>query len=103
MRAIFVLPDHYPYRSPLAYIEYFTPFTTQRPNVDMFLVKRLWVGGKRDCAVISVESIRCSCHLIPVFGKEVILTWMYEDVLERCSTFYVNSYLDADTFQFFIG
>ena len=100
---IFVLPDHYPYRSPLAYVEYFTPFTKQWQTVDMYCVKRSMVGGERESAVISIESIRCSCHLIPVFGNRVDRSWSSENVLERCDSFYVNSYLDTDTFQMFIG
>ena len=103
MRAIFVLPQYFPYRGPLAYIEYFSPFTKQRPNVDMYAVKRSIIGGRRESAVISIESIRCSCHLIPIFGQHTDLSWSADNVLEKCESFFVNSYLDTDTFQFFIG
>ena len=103
VRAIFILPEHYPLRTPLAYIQYFTPFTAQQKNTDLYSVRRSMVGSKRESAVISVESIRCSCHLIPVFGSRINESWTSENVLEMCNSFYVNSYLDVETFQMFVG
>lgn len=102
---IFVLPEHYLYHKPLAYVEYFTAFTTQWQYSDFYFVKWSIKGGsgRREARVVALRSIWCSCHLIPVFGSATNPTWTADNVLEKCPSFYVNSYLDTDTFQIFIG
>lgn len=103
VRAIFILPEYFPLRVPLAYVEYFTPFTTQRKDNELYAVKRSWKAGRRESAVISIEAIRCSCHLIPIFGGRVDPSWTSDNVLELCDSFYLNSYLDIETFQMIVG
>ena len=106
VRVIFTLPDRFPYREPLAYIEYFSPFRTQKKFSDLYPVKRSYKGSnrkEREAAVISLDSIRSSCHLIPNFGKSANQDLDYTSVLEECQNFFVNPYLDLDSFQFFLG
>lgn len=100
---IFVLPNHIRYQKPLAYIEYFLQFTSQWQGGDLYTVNRSFKGGKREVAIISLDSIRCSCHLIPVFGSKVNPLWNSTNILESCSSFFVNPYIDRDLFQMFIG
>ena len=100
---IFVLPEHLRYTKPLAYIEYFTEFTTQQQGNDLFKVHRSFKAGKREASIIALDSIRSSCHQIPVFGKNCNVNWTLDNVLELCNSFFLNSYLNKDIFQMIIG
>ena len=115
---IFTLPERFPQREPLAYIEYFTPFGAQQKFSDLYSVKRSYKSSNRsvrEAAVISLESIRCSCHLIPNFGAvgatnnndktQSTSSSMdsADNALEKYQSFFVNPYLDVDTFQMFLG
>ena len=57
--------------------------------------------GPGTAAVIRVDSIRRSCHLIPVFGKKMDRTLDSNTALDRCTHFYVSDFLDLYTYQFF--
>ena len=103
VHVIFAMEEHLQWKKPLAYVQYFSPFTEQRPNSDMYVVRRSYRAGKREAAIILLDSIRCSCHLIPVFGSSVDPHWKSSNVLELCDSFFVNPYLNLDTFQMFIG
>ena len=49
-------------------------------------------------AVISIDHFTCPCHLQGQCGKNICLNWSSDNVLEMASAFYVNSYIDLDTF-----
>ena len=71
VRLIFTLPVHLNFKKPLAYIEYFTKFSEQRKGSDLYAVKWSYTmsesQSKREAAVVCLDSIRRSCHLIPNF------------------------------------
>lgn len=64
----------------------------------MYKVSRLTHGGRRRAAVIPVDSIIGSVHLIPRFGPAMPQDWNSFSVLEQCSTFYVNSFSDRNNY-----
>ncbi|KAI9068635.1 hypothetical protein FKP32DRAFT_1561245 [Trametes sanguinea] len=88
-------PEH------LAYVEWFTAFTQPDPIHGMYKVSRSVRArdGARLASVIEVRNIRRSCHLIPQFGPVVPRDWLSSNVLERCSTFWVNPFTDRHTFM----
>ncbi|KAI9430371.1 hypothetical protein H4582DRAFT_2063875 [Lactarius indigo] len=83
----------------LAYIEWFSPLSP-RPDVNhlMYKVSRSVQGGRRRATVIPVDRIMGSVHLIPRFGRATPQDWNSFLVLEKCSTFYVNSFSDRDNY-----
>ncbi|QRW08167.1 hypothetical protein RhiLY_07166 [Ceratobasidium sp. AG-Ba] len=97
VRAIFELPIDLLrlYSGKLAYVEMFNP-VSQNPvaPTGLFTTSRTMSGGKRSCAVIPLDGIAMTCHLVPhyrLFRLEVPLT-QYADVLELCSTFYTPAW-----------
>ncbi|KAG8948908.1 hypothetical protein FRC03_000539 [Tulasnella sp. 419] len=103
VRAMFTVPKHIAnYPHPLAYVEYFTNFTRMpNPRTKLLEVSRVVSGinNKRQSAVICLDSIYRSCHLIPKFGKKVDARWKAETVLEQCNHFYVNDSLDLHSYH----
>lgn len=85
----------------LAYVEYFTPFETEyEPGSKFYKVLKSYVQHKRKTAVIPVTSIFRSCHLIPQWGSSVDRTWTSNNVLEKCHSFYLNSFSDHFMYLF---
>ncbi|KAJ3987299.1 hypothetical protein F5890DRAFT_1472384, partial [Lentinula detonsa] len=85
----------------LAYIEWFTPFTTQDPNHGLYKVSRSTVEGGRLASIIDIQRILRSVHLLPRFGPIANREWTSSSVLEDCTSFLVNSDSDRDIYQFF--
>ncbi|KAI5983672.1 hypothetical protein EDD15DRAFT_2178657 [Pisolithus albus] len=104
VRVIFTLPHHYPKAllvqnpTPLAYIEWFTPFHAREPASDMYIVSRSTRMHRRFAEIIPIERIVRSCHLIPDFGKERDSRWTAANVGLMCDRFFVNPYIDYHTF-----
>ncbi|KAF8503964.1 hypothetical protein JB92DRAFT_3206955, partial [Gautieria morchelliformis] len=63
VRTIFRLPSHIEYPHPLLYVEWYSEFRQPCTGVDMYTVSP--TQGKGHAAVVSVQSIRRTCHLIP--------------------------------------
>jgi hypothetical protein len=84
----------------LAYVEWFKPFSSV-PTSDhmMYKVSRSIKDGDRIASIIPISSIRCSIHLFPKFGPVAPRTWTSSNVLEECSTFFVNSFADRYTYN----
>ncbi|KAI5985083.1 hypothetical protein EDD15DRAFT_2374582 [Pisolithus albus] len=104
VRVIFTLPHHYPKAllvqnpTPLAYIEWFTPFHAREPASDMYIVSRSTRMHRRFAEIIPIEHIVRSCHLLPDFGKERDSRWTAANVGLMCDRFFVNPYIDYHTF-----
>ncbi|KAF8531956.1 hypothetical protein JB92DRAFT_3080788 [Gautieria morchelliformis] len=96
---IFRLPSHIEYPHPLVYVEWYTKFRQPSTGVDMYTVSP--TQGKGHAAVVSVQSICRSCHLIPRFGEKIDRTMTTENSLERSKQFYVSEFTDLYTYQFF--
>ncbi|KAH9027968.1 hypothetical protein EDB85DRAFT_2074700 [Lactarius pseudohatsudake] len=90
------VPTHF------AYVEWFSPLSATRDiNHLMYKVTRLMHGGRRRAAVIPVQSIIGSVHLLPRFGPITPPDWNSFTVLDRCSSFYVNPFSDRHNFLIF--
>ncbi|KAI0033638.1 hypothetical protein K488DRAFT_47333 [Vararia minispora EC-137] len=114
IRAVFQLPAHIrqelfdvPGRPPpsehLAYVEWFTPFhSAPSPDDGTYRVSRSIrrVQGRefREASIIPVSSIKRSVHLWPVFGNSTPQEWTSFNVLEQCSQFRVNPFLDKHSY-----
>ncbi|KAG2739279.1 hypothetical protein P692DRAFT_20756281, partial [Suillus brevipes Sb2] len=87
------VPDH------LAYVEWFEPFAN-RPDANhgMFKVTRALREGERQASIVPVRNIRHSIHLMPKFGSVAPRDWTSSNVLDRCSTFWVNNFSDRDAY-----
>ncbi|KAJ6532372.1 hypothetical protein B0H19DRAFT_888523, partial [Mycena capillaripes] len=99
IRVIFKLPPQFgTYTHPLAYIEWFTPLNRPDPTTGMFTTHRSTRAHRRNAAVISVEHIVRSCHLMAKCGASIDRKWTSSNVLDEASMFYVNPYIHVDTF-----
>ncbi|KAJ6532815.1 hypothetical protein B0H10DRAFT_1734733, partial [Mycena sp. CBHHK59/15] len=49
---------------PLAYIEWFTPFNQPDKISGMYILRRSTRAHRRNAAIVSVEHIVRSCHLM---------------------------------------
>jgi hypothetical protein len=82
----------------LAYVEWFSKFTLPESDHGMHKLKRSVQAGGRVASIIPVSSIRRSVHLFPKFGQEVPEDWTSDNVLEWCSTFYLNPFVDRNMY-----
>jgi hypothetical protein len=102
VRAIFSIKPNvalYPYL--LAYVEYFTNFKEQpHRHTGLYEVSRTKSSsGKRQSAVVPLDTLYRSCHLIPKFGASIPPHWKSSNVLEICNTFYLNDMIDLPLYQ----
>jgi hypothetical protein len=99
VRVIFNLPPQFgSYLHPLAYVEWFTPLGTKDKVTGMYSVSRSTRLGRRNAQVISATCIVRACHLVGKTGRDIDHSWTTENVLEEANTFWVNRYIDVDTF-----
>ncbi|KAF7792382.1 hypothetical protein EIP86_003419 [Pleurotus ostreatoroseus] len=76
----------------LAYVEWFSKFT--KPDVDhgLYGIKRCYIAGDREAAIIPLKDIRRSAHLFPkIPDGHVPDDWTSENVLDLCDDFWLNS------------
>ncbi|KAJ7225087.1 Zn-finger domain-containing protein [Mycena rebaudengoi] len=99
IRAIFRLPPQFgTYTHPLAYIEWFTPLNRPDPISGLFTTHRSTRLHRRNAAVVSVEQIVRGCHLMGKCGGKIDRAWTADNVLDTATMFYINPYIDVDTF-----
>ena len=83
----------------LAYVQWFTPFQDPKPDHLLYQVKRSLKNGARLASIVPVANIHRSVHLFPVFGRQVPDDWTSDNVLEKCSSFYVNTFSDRHMYH----
>ncbi|KAG2079660.1 hypothetical protein BD769DRAFT_1561389 [Suillus cothurnatus] len=99
VRVIFKLPRQFGvYSRPLAYIEWFTPFREADRTTGLRQVSRSTRHLRRNGAVVHVDEIIRPCHLIPKMGQSVNPMWTSANVYELASEFYLNTFIDLETF-----
>ncbi|KAG2051023.1 hypothetical protein BDR06DRAFT_998344 [Suillus hirtellus] len=99
VRVLFRLPRQFgAYSRPLAYVEWFTPFREPDESSGLRQISRSTRHLRRNSAVIHVDEIIRPCHLIPKMGQSVNPTWTSANVYELASEFYLNTFIDLETF-----
>ncbi|KAI0069540.1 hypothetical protein K474DRAFT_1687710 [Panus rudis PR-1116 ss-1] len=106
IRVIFELPSKIlamfrgtPPPQYLAYVEWFTDFPSNpHPDHGLYRIKRMIQNGARMSSIIPLGNIRRSVHLFPRFGAVAPASWTHHNVLEECTTFYVNAFSDRHAF-----
>ncbi|KAK0445549.1 hypothetical protein EV421DRAFT_1902490 [Armillaria borealis] len=94
IRAIFDLPKELgEFRHPLAYVEWFTPLRKVDELTRMFKVQFSLRGGRPNASIIPVTYISRSCHLSPCYGRHINPQYTSNNILESCSSFFLNPYL----------
>jgi hypothetical protein len=78
----------------LAYVEWFSKFSTPDPDHQMYKISRSLENGGPVASIVPVSTIRRSIHLFPKFGPAVPNHWTSDNVLQKCSTFYLNPFTD---------
>ncbi|KAI6017981.1 hypothetical protein BKA83DRAFT_4058579 [Pisolithus microcarpus] len=99
VRVIFKLPEHLgtsPH--PLAYVEWFTTLQWRDPVSGLYIVTRSTRNRRHNAAIISIDRIVRACHLQARCGREISKDWSAASVLEKATSFHLNSYIDLDTF-----
>ncbi|KAG1796666.1 uncharacterized protein HD556DRAFT_1431276 [Suillus plorans] len=100
VRAIFTLPHQFGvYSRPLAYIEWFTPFREADQTTGLRQVSRSTRCLRRNGAMIHVDEIIRPCHLIPKMGQSVNPMWTSANMYELASEFYLNTFINLETFS----
>ncbi|KAG8909167.1 hypothetical protein FRC02_007964 [Tulasnella sp. 418] len=99
-------PAHWP--GHLAYIEWFSHMKSS-PERDhgMFLVEQTEAARRLEtnAAIIDISAITRSCHLIPQFfldqpvRQSPAAEWTSQNVLEKCTTFFVNNWLNHQSYR----
>ncbi|KAJ7477594.1 hypothetical protein FB451DRAFT_1032957 [Mycena latifolia] len=103
VRVLFKFPSYYPApfntAEPLAYVEWFTPFSRPEANSDLFVVRRSTRQQRPYAELIELDRIARNCFLVPRSGAGTTdRKWTSEAVTELCPSFYFNPHLDAHTF-----
>ena len=92
------VPEHF------AYVEWFSRLTNQPEpwhglrRIKRSIINNNRVQNERSAAIVPVDRVRRSVALFPRFGRTVDPEWTADNVLERCSEFYVNSFSDKHTY-----
>ena len=96
MRVVFALPgsNNSNPSERLAYIEWFSKFSVPDPDHQMYRISRSLEDGAPVASVVPISTIRRSVHLFPRFGQAVPDDWTSDNVLEKCSVFYLNPFTD---------
>lgn len=99
VKVIFELPPEFGrMEHPLAYVEWYTPFTRRDPLIGMYQISRSTRNCKANASVISVNRILGPCLLIGKNGRHIDRTWTSENVLDVAPAFFVNAYTTIETF-----
>ncbi|KAJ7435711.1 hypothetical protein B0H11DRAFT_1702971, partial [Mycena galericulata] len=85
----------------LAYVDWYKELIQPVADIGMHQVSLSSRNHRQNSEIIPITDIVRSCHLIPVFGRSVDLTWTSEHVLDQCKSFYLNPYLRHHDFFFF--
>ena len=85
---------------PLAYVEWFRPFSTFDETVGMYKVMRSTHNRARHSAIVGMNEILQVCHLAPKYrSTPVDRSWTHLNTLEKANEFYFNHYSDFYLFE----
>ncbi|KAJ7246428.1 hypothetical protein C8J57DRAFT_1081604 [Mycena rebaudengoi] len=86
---------------PLAYVEWYTSFSTPDPISGLLTVKPSTRNNHVYGEVIEVVRIVRNCHLLPKYGRCKDPTWTTENITDRCKAFFPSPYSDIHSFCLF--
>ncbi|KAG1818055.1 uncharacterized protein BJ212DRAFT_1446545 [Suillus subaureus] len=101
VRIIFTLPCQFQvgmYSQALAYIKWFMPLQEPDPSSGLCQVSCSTHQLHRNAAVIYIDEIVHLCHLIPKMGPSVDPGWTSANAYEMANDFYLNTFIDLETF-----
>ncbi|KAI6108558.1 hypothetical protein EDD16DRAFT_1488240, partial [Pisolithus croceorrhizus] len=68
------------------------------PATSLYVVTHSTQNHCCNTSIISIDHIACACHLQGWCGREISKDWSVDSILEKPASFFVNSYIDLDTF-----
>lgn len=83
---------------PLAYIEWFTPLGVPDHVTGMYVVRRSTRHRHPNAEIVSVDRFVRGCHLMGRAGRVLDRTWTTDNVLQKATSFWVNSHINPDMF-----
>ncbi|TBU38583.1 hypothetical protein BD309DRAFT_994361 [Dichomitus squalens] len=93
-----VAPERRPQH--LVYVELFIGLDTKGADHGMYKISPASnAQGEHLAMIVPVEDFERSCHLFPHFGPTAPREWTYYNVLDTCTTFYVNLFADRNTYK----
>ncbi|KAJ7620077.1 hypothetical protein FB45DRAFT_1062475 [Roridomyces roridus] len=86
IKVLFQLPPVYDLHTahPLAYVEWYTPFSTPDATTGLYTVKPSTRNHHAYGEIIGVDRIVRNCHLLPKYGRVKEHSWTTENVVARC-------------------
>ncbi|KAF8259555.1 hypothetical protein EI94DRAFT_1780663 [Lactarius quietus] len=79
----------------LAYVQWYVKLAEPDQNHGMIkLCPQKDSDSNWVCSIVPVANIQWSVHLLPKFGPVVPAEWTSSNVLDRCETFFMNTYTD---------
>lgn len=104
VKVLFNLPPHCQklHQGKLAYVEYFTKFTTGNTGVvHMPSISLAKQNGRRTVDIIPLERLRAGCHLIPKFSlMDTNAITKANNLLDTSPAFYFNRYSNPNIFAY---
>ncbi|KZV74632.1 hypothetical protein PENSPDRAFT_572729 [Peniophora sp. CONT] len=84
----------------LAYIEWFSrkPAHPASKHHGLYCVERSAIEQDRLVSILPIDRIKRSVSLFPCFGKELNPTWTKDNVLEKCTKFFINPFSDRHAY-----
>ena len=55
-------------------------------------------NGRHAASIVPLSFIQCSAYLFPKFNQKVPEDWTSDSVFEKCSTFYLNPFVDRNMY-----
>ncbi|KAJ7206698.1 hypothetical protein C8J57DRAFT_1441201 [Mycena rebaudengoi] len=84
---------------PLAYIEWFTGFNRPDKTTGLYTIHRSSRAQRRNAAIVSVEHIVRTCHLMGKCGARIDRKWTTDNVIDEAAYLHFNPYIDVDSFS----
>ncbi|KAG8749826.1 hypothetical protein FRC14_001069 [Serendipita sp. 396] len=92
--------NHPLHNVPLAYVYWFSEFTTTQPNLKMYRVEyQRDTRNHRVGSVIKLQSIRRLIQLVPVYGARMNPALTSVNSMDLWRKYYVNSFFNKETYQ----
>lgn len=85
----------------LVFVEWFSAFVNPERIHGLFKIRPLknLGDGSPVTEVIPLDNVRRSVHLYPQFGPFAPVEWTSSTVLDKCDTFFVNTFTDRHMYR----